>query len=179
MFKKISHRVPMIEWKTSKWFKRWWQYMNKWFMKGDTSCLLNDASIVSLVNEAFVVSCNANALRLENTCGGSYFILYIKHVAPNYKLISSILVRAHPFHAIASKVGHTLFWCEIGCRGTREETVDYAFFLQWIKCSSQTITHWCDAFQLITFKFALHMNMVHSLHISHTNPMCTLDCDAY
>ena len=58
--------------------------MEKWFGRQDATYLLHDASLDSSVNEAFL---QRQRIMTWDKCGGSRFIHYITHVAPNYKTI--------------------------------------------------------------------------------------------
>ena len=87
-----SHWLPTIAWGASKKVQkthkskilstRRMQDTNKWFGRWDASHLLHDASTDSQVNEAYL---QHQCITAWEEAGGSRFIHYTTHIAPNYK----------------------------------------------------------------------------------------------
>ncbi|MCO5561969.1 hypothetical protein L7F22_015595 [Adiantum nelumboides] len=141
MQKRASHRLPKIAWEASKKVQKthkskllssgWMQDIKKWFGRWDALHLLYDASRDPNVNEAFL---QRQCITAWETLGGSRFIHYTTHVAPNYKAIffSERGSRTHPYmlepiplsaiRTIASiRLSSHSLRCEIGRWGSGEE----------------------------------------------------------
>ena len=97
-------------------------------------------------------------------CGGSRFIHYITHVAPNYKTIFFVERENHTHRYLLEPISlasiwtiatmrfrsHVL-WCETGCWGTSDES-------GWLctLCRKQSIILWYNALPLIILDNAFH-----------------------
>ncbi|MCO5550705.1 hypothetical protein L7F22_004195 [Adiantum nelumboides] len=142
MQKRASHRLPKITWEASKKVQKthkskilssgWMQDIKKWFGRWDALHLLYDPSRDPNVNEAFL---QRRCIIAWETLGGSRFIHYTTHVAPNYKAIffSERRSRTHPYmlepiplsaiRTIASiRLSSHSLRCKIGRWGTGEES---------------------------------------------------------
>jgi len=143
MRQRPSHRLPTIAWEASQKVQKthkskilstgWMQGIKKWFGRWYALHLLQDASIDSQVNEAFL---QRQCITAWEKSGGSRFIHYTTHIAPNYKTMffAERGNRTHPYmlepiplsaiRIIAAAIwlsSHSL-QCEMGHWGNGEES---------------------------------------------------------
>ncbi|MCO5575516.1 hypothetical protein L7F22_029317 [Adiantum nelumboides] len=161
------------------------QDIKKWFGRWDALHLLYDASRDPNVNEAFL---QRRCIIAWETLGGSRFIHYTTHVAPNYKAIffSERGSRTHPYmlepiplsaiRTIASiRLSSHSLRCEIGRWGTEEEFHRVCTLCpQQVRESEYHTLLECSAFAHIRACFPHIFSHGLSLHTFLSQPQCGL-----
>ncbi|MCO5590826.1 hypothetical protein L7F22_044801 [Adiantum nelumboides] len=153
-----SHQLPTIAWEASKKVQKthkskilssgWMQDIKKWFGRWDALHLLHDASIDSQVNEAFL---QRQCITAWEKSGGSRFIHYTTHIAPNYKTMFFAERRNHthtymldpiPLSAIRTIAAIRLTSHFLRCKIGREKSqIDFAHYAH-CKFESLSTTHY-------------------------------------
>ncbi|MCO5602927.1 hypothetical protein L7F22_057067 [Adiantum nelumboides] len=155
------------------------QDIKKWFGRWDALHLLYDASRDPNVNEAFL---QRQCIIAWETLGGSRFIHYTTHVAPNYKAIffSERGSRTHPYmlepiplsaiRTIASiRLSSHSLRCEIGRWVAERSFIDYALYVP-SKFKSLRTTPYLSAQLLLTLEFAFPTFSAMGSPFTHFSP---------
>ena len=190
-----SHRLPRIAWEASQKLQKthkskilstgWMQDIKKWFERWDASHLLHNASKDKTVNEAFL---QRQCIMAWEGCGGSRFMHYATHVAPNYKSIffsqrgertHSYMLEPIPLSAIRTiasiRLSSHSLRCETGRWGTGEESHRLCTLCpnRVQESEAHTLLE-CPAFDHIRTRFPHIFSHGLSLHIFLAQPHCAL-----